>query len=154
MTMQTTQIPPVPGTAPVPQAPKPKRWKKIVIGSLAVIGGLTIISGLSGSDPSATGATGATGSRVEKPAPQEPKAQSWKDYKQHMVEPTTDVTAEDVVTAMGPTQVKAFCSAQDLLEATTSSNAIRIGYVNFRKGYGATKDPSAREVYVELLSRC
>ena len=58
-----------------------------------------------------------------------------------------EVTADEVVDVMGPAAEAEFCGYYDQLGYSA-------GFTAFEGGYGSGQDPSAQEVYDELVSRC
>jgi len=61
---------------------------------------------------------------------------------------TYEITAQDVVDVMDPAQVDAFCTAYYQL------GDYDLALDQFTEGYGSGQDPSAEEVFDELLVRC
>jgi hypothetical protein len=61
---------------------------------------------------------------------------------------TYEVTAQDVVDVMDPDQVDAFCTAYYQL------GDYDLALDQFTEGYGQGQDPSAEEIFDELLVRC
>jgi hypothetical protein len=59
-----------------------------------------------------------------------------------------EVTAEDVVDFMASAQIKTFCTAYVQLDDYD------LALAQFTDGYGTSQDPSAVEVFDELLGRC
>ena len=58
-----------------------------------------------------------------------------------------EISADDVVDAMGSSQQVEFCRISGQLTYGAALEA-------FAGGYGTSQDPSAQEVFDELLSRC
>lgn len=121
MTMSENILPPRPDMEPKP-APKKHRTAIII---LSVLGGLLLISAISGAGETST------------------------DTPTSVTSDTTyEVTAQDVVDVMDPDQVDAFCTAYYTL------GDYELALEQFKEGYGSGQDPSAEEVMDELLVRC
>jgi hypothetical protein len=121
VTMSENILPPRPDMEPK-QAPK-KRHIGLII--LAVLGGLLLISAISGAGETET------------------------DTPTSVTSDTTyEVTAQDVVDVMDPDQVESFCTAYYAL------GDYEVALEQFTEGYGQGQDPSAEEVFDELLVRC
>ena len=59
-----------------------------------------------------------------------------------------EVTADDVVDATAPSVVDTFCTLYDEIGDYTAALGA------FADGYGTSQNPSAQEVFDEMLSRC
>jgi len=109
-----------PDIAPTPK----KRSKGAIVAS--ILGGLIVL--------------GALSSLVDSPADTPSEAPtSVTSY---------EITAQDVVDVMDPSQVDAFCTAYYQL------GDYDLALDQFTEGYGSGQDPSAEEVFDELLVRC
>jgi hypothetical protein len=107
--------------------PAPKKRSKWAIAA-SVIGGLIVLSALSG-----------LGSDDTDPVDTPTSVTSDTTY---------EVSAQDVVDFMGQEQIDAFCTAYDAL------GDYSLALEQFTEGYGTDENPSAEEVFDELLVRC
>jgi|GEM_PF-5782911 hypothetical protein len=106
-------------------APK-KRSKGTIIAS--IIGGLIVLGALSNLVESDTTTTDTPTSVTS--------------------DSTYEITAQDVVDVMDPSQIETFCTAYYQL------GDYDLALDQFTEGYGSGQDPSAEEVFDELLVRC
>jgi hypothetical protein len=122
MTTSENILSPRPDMEGPKQAPK-KRHVGLII--LAVLGGLLVISAISGAGESST------------------------DTPTSVTSDTSyEVTAENVVDVMGDATVESFCDLYFQL------GDYDLALASFTEGYGQGQDPSAEEVFDELLVRC
>lgn len=114
------------------QAPTPKKRN---VGAIiaAVIGGLIVLSVI------ASLTTRAPAERITPVVPIAPMTP--------IEEPTYEVSAELVVDTMAASQITQFCTYYAQLGDSAS-------YAAFAEGYGTGLEPSAAEVFDELVGRC
>jgi hypothetical protein len=107
------------------QGPAPKKRSKwAIIGS--IVGGLIVL-----------GAIGNLTDSTETDTPTSVTSDT-----------TYEVTAQDVIDVMDPDQIDAFCTAYYTL------GDYELALEQFTEGYGTDQNPSAEEVFDELLVRC
>jgi hypothetical protein len=109
-------------------APKKKRHVGLIV--LAVIGGLILLGSL-------TEATEEPTMTTTTPSIDEPVGDTG-----------FEITPEFLVDTMGSKQVEAFCTGY----IGVADHDLALS--SFAEGYGTDQDPSAEEVFDELLSRC
>jgi hypothetical protein len=104
-------------------SPPVKKKRNVGLIVLSVLGGLLVLSAISGTGETATTDTPTSVTSYE-------------------------ITAEDVVDVMAPSQVETFCTAYYQL------GDYDLALAQFTDGYGMSQDPSAEDVFDELLLRC
>jgi hypothetical protein len=115
----------IPARPDVTPPAKKKRHTGLII--LAVLGGLLVLGALSG----------ATETTVDTPT--DVTADTGAGF---------EVTAELVVDTMADSQIQTFCTAYYQL------GDYDLALAQFTDGYGMSQDPSAEDVFDELLLRC
>jgi hypothetical protein len=115
---------------PAPTPPAPPKRPRVGLWVLGIIGGLLVLGAIGNAIEDKDTTSSSSSSTYEAPS---------NPY---------DVTAEDVVDIMQPSAVSEFCREYDLIGDYDAA------LYAFTGGYGPRQDPSAQEVFDEMLSRC